>query len=363
MGQDNLGLMLMGGCEEFGSQVEYYLKNWQNYEGSYTIKATCPRFSTGEGKGMLLETIRGRDIFIISDPFNYSVTYRMYGMEVPMSPDDHFQDIKRMLSAIGGKAKRITVIMPMLYEGRQHRKIHRESLDCAIALQELEDMGVTNIVTFDAHDPRVQNAIPMCGFDNLQPKYQMVKALVRAVEGIQFNKRKTVMITPDEGGVNRCLSYASVLNLEMGICYKRRDVSKVVNGKNPIVAHEYIGSDLGGRDAIIVDDMISSGGSLIDTFEALKENGAGRIFSFITFGLFCSGYADFDKAYERGLFDKIFFTNLTYNPKALLDKPWAVQVNMSKYTAYVIAAIHQDASVGAIIDPNSKILELLKRIS
>lgn len=359
---NNLGLICMKGCEDFCSKVEYYLKLWNGINNSLIIKAECPRFSTGEAKGLILESIRGRDIFIISDPFNYDVTYKMYGKDVPMSPDDHFQDLKRIISAIGGKAYRITVIMPMLYESRQHKRTYRESLDCATSLQELVSMGVSNIVTYDAHDPRVQNAIPLNGFDNMQPTYQMIKALVRNIPDIDFDPQKMAIISPDEGGITRCLAYSSILNLNLGMFYKRRDLSKVVDGTNPIEFHEYIGNDISGKDVIVVDDMISSGASLIDTFKALKAKGANRIFAFITFGLFCNGLSQFDKAYENKLFDKIFITNLIYRPTQLLNRPWIIDVDLSKYTAYVIQAISNDASVGAIIDPNKKIISLLNKL-
>ncbi|PWL72385.1 MAG: phosphoribosylpyrophosphate synthetase [Clostridiales bacterium] len=356
---ENLGLICMKGCEAFCDQIQYYIRKWHDTDRHYIIHADCPRFATGEGKGIVLESIRGRDIFIITDPFNYSVTYQMYGREVPMSPDDHFQDLKRIILAIGGKAKRITVIMPMLYEGRQHKRTFRESLDCAAALQELVHMGVSNIVTFDAHDGRVQNAIPLSGFDNMRPTYQMIKALVKHEEHVVFDSRHMIIVSPDAGGVSRCLSYSSVLNLEMGMFYKRRNLSRIVDGTNPIESHEYIGSDLTGKDVIVVDDMISSGTSLIDTFAQLKAKGASRIFSFITFGLFCNGLEIFDRAYEQGLFDRIYVTNLIYRNEELLHRPWVVDVDLSKYTAYVIDAIHHDASVGEIIDPNKKILTLL----
>ena len=358
----NLGLICMKGCEEFGNKVEYYLQKWHGISKDCMIKADCPRFATGEAKGLILESVRGRDIFIIVDPFNYSITYKMYGQEVPMSPDDHFQDLKRVIAAIGGKAKRITVIMPMLYEGRQHKRTFRESLDCDTALQELVHMGVSNIVTYDAHDARVQNAIPLSGFDNMSPTYQMIKALVRNVEGITFDPEQLLIVSPDEGGISRCLAYSSVLNLEVGMFYKRRNLSQIVNGSNPIESHEYIGNEIAGKDVIVIDDMISSGGSLIDTFEHLKEKGARRIFSFITFGLFCNGLDKFDKAYKEGLFDKIFITNLNYRPQAVLDRPWIVDVDLSKYTAYVIDAMNHDASIGDLIDPNKKIVSLLHKL-
>ncbi len=360
---ENLALICMKGCEEFCQKVEYYLKKWHNEDETFILKSDCPRFATGEGKGLVLESLRGRDVFIIFDPFNYSVTYKMYGMVVPMSPDDHFQDLKRIIAAIGGKAKRITVIMPMLYEGRQHKRTFRESLDCATALQELVHMGVSDIVTFDAHDPRVQNAIPLSGFDNMHPTYQMIKAMVKNVEDIAFDKDKLLIVSPDEGGIGRCLAYSSVLGLDVGMFYKRRNLSKIVNGTNPIESHEYIGSEVDGKDVIVIDDMISSGSSLIDTFRHLKEKGAKRVFSYITFGLFCNGLEKFDKAYEEGMFDKIFITNLNYRPQEVLDRPWIVDVDLTKYTAYVIDAIHHDASVGAILDPNQKILALLEKMN
>jgi ribose-phosphate pyrophosphokinase len=283
----------------------------------------------------------------------------MQGAINRMSPDDHFQDTKRIVSAIGGKAKRITLIMPMLYEGRQHRKTFRESLDCAYSLQELTNMGVSNIVTFDAHDPRVQNAIPMSGFDNMQAKYQMVKAMTREYGDVEFLAAQTIIISPDVGGFDRCLSYSSSLNLDVGMFYKRRSALVVVDGANPIVDHKYIGPDVAGKDAIVVDDMISSGESLLDTFKALRELGVRRNFAFVTFGLFSDGFGKFDAAYAKGLFDRLFVTNLLYNPDELISKPWVNIVDMSKYTAYVVEAINQGASVGAIIDPNKKIHALL----
>ncbi len=361
MMNSSLGLIIMKGSEEFGSAVEYYLKKWHDFDGTYVIKAECPRFSTGEAKGYLKESVRSKDIFIICDIFNYSVTYQMYGMTVPMSPDDHFQDIKRIISAIGGKAKRISVIMPMLYEGRQHKRTHRESLDCAMMLQELTAMGVSNIITFDAHDPRVQNAIPLEGFDNMQPTYQMLKALVRSDPEIKFDPAKLIMVSPDEGGVGRCLQYSSSLKLDLGMFYKRRNLSKIVDGMNPIEAHEYIGNDLHGKTAIVADDMISSGGSMIDTFHSLKEKGAEKIYAFITFGLFCNGLEKFDKAYAEGIFDKIFITNLNYRTPELKEREWCQSVDLSKYTAYAIDALHLEKSISSIIDPHGKITALVEK--
>lgn len=352
----------MPGSETFAKGVEYYIKKWRGQEETILVEAECPRFSTGEGKALLRESIRGRDLFLLSDPFNYSVTYTMYGKQVPMSPDDHFQDIKRMIQAIAGKADRITVIMPMLYEGRQHRRNYRESLDCAMSLQELVRMGVANIITFDAHDPRIQNAIPLNGFDSLEPTYQMIKALVRKFPNVTFDPSKTLLISPDDGGIGRCLAYSSILNLDVGMFYKRRNLSQVVDGTNPIESHEYIGQDLNGRDVIVVDDMISSGGSMIDTFHDLKQKGARHIYAFITFGLFCNGYDQFDQAYEQGIFDSIFLTNLNYRPQELLERPWLTDVDLTKYTAYFIDALNQNLSIGSIINPHVKIRQLLRSI-
>jgi ribose-phosphate pyrophosphokinase len=351
----------MKGCEEFGEKVHYYLKHWRRTEDSLLVPIECPRFATGEGKGIILESIRGKDIFIITDFFNYNVTYKMHGQIVPMSPDEHYQDLKRIITAIAGRATRVSLIMPMLYEGRQHRRTYRESLDCAVSLIELVNMGVSNIVTFDAHDPRVDNAIPLCSFDNFQPTYQMIKAMVRTYPDIQFNAKDTVIISPDEGGVSRCISYTSILNLELGMFYKRRNLLQVVDGGNPIESHEYIGGDVSGRDVIVIDDMISSGGSLIETLRDLKMRGAKRIFAFITFGLFCKGSAEFDAAFAEGVFDKIFVTNLVYMPEELLAMEWLASVDLSKYTAYVIDSINHEKSVGAIIDPNKKVKALLAK--
>ena len=309
-----LSIISMKGCEEITARIDEYLKKFRDFEDmeTYVTHVTCPRFGTGEGKGVIDETVRGHDVYIICDCFNYGVTYNMYGMENHMSPDDHFQDLKRVIAAMGGKARRVTVVMPMLYEGRQHRKSARESLDAAMMLQELVTMGVTNIITFDAHDPRIVNAIPLSGFDNVQPTYQMIKALIRAVPDISLNKFDTIVISPDEGGMSRSMYYSSVLKLDLGMFYKRRDYTRIENGKNPIVAHEYLGRDVSNKDVIIVDDMISSGESIIDVATNLKKHGAKRIFVFTTFGLFCNGLEVFDEAYTNGVVDKIFTTNLLY---------------------------------------------------
>ena len=296
----DLGIICMPGCEAFVEQVEHYLRTWHNEKDhSYVVNTVISRFASGEAKGLIRESVRGKDLYIITDCFNYNVTYKMYEMDVPMSPDDHFQDLKRMISAASGKAKRITVIMPMLYEGRQHKRSSRESLDCALALQELVHMGVSNIITFDAHDPRVQNAIPMSGFDSFQPTYQMIKALTKVVPDIRIEDDSLAMISPDEGGVSRCLYYSSVLGVNVGMFYKRRNYSVIVNGRNPIEAHEYLGNSVEGKDIIVVDDMIASGDSMLDIFKNLKARGARRIFAFVSFGLFTHGLEAFDKMFEE----------------------------------------------------------------
>ncbi len=358
----DLAIISMRGCEDISSKVDYYLKQWRSAseDESFVIPANCPRFGTGEAKGVLNHTARGLDAYIICDCFNHGVTYKMYGQTVPMSPDDHYQDLKRVIAAFGGKARRITVIMPMLYEGRQHRRTKRESMDCALALQELVNMGVKNIITFDAHDPRVQNAIPLDGFDNVQAAYQMIKSLLRSVPDIHLDREHTMVVSPDEGSMGRCIYYSSVLGLELGMFYKRRNYSIVVNGKNPIEAHEFLGADVTGKDLILVDDMISSGESMLDIAEKLKERGAKRIFIFSTFGLFVEGYDKFDEYYEKGYIDKIFTTNLIYNEPELLEKPWYCNVNMSKYIALLIDTINLDNSISKLLDPADRIKRLVE---
>ncbi len=352
----DLAIISMRGCEDISSQVDYYLKQWRESEDqSFVIDANCPRFGTGEAKAVLNHTARGLDAFIICDCFNYNVTYKMYGQTVPMSPDDHFQDLKRVIAACGGKARRITVIMPMLYEGRQHRRTARESMDCAMALQELMSMGVKNIITFDAHDPRVNNAIPYGGFDNVQATYQMIKALLRNVPDVKLDRDHTMIVSPDEGGMGRCIYYSSVLGLELGMFYKRRNYSVVVNGRNPIEAHEFLGNDITGKDLILVDDMISSGESMLDIAAKLKEKGAGRIFVFSTFGLFVEGLEKFDQYYENGLIDKVFTTNLIYQSPELLSREWYCSVNMSKYIALIVDTLNNDNSISKLLDPADKI--------
>ncbi len=354
----------MKGCENFVARVDAYLKDWRRHgnEETYLAHTDCPRFGSGEGKGIIRESMRGQDVYIICDVFNYGVTYKMHGMTVPMSPDDHYADLKRIIAAIGGKARRITVIMPMLYEGRQHKRTTRESLDCAIMLQELTHMGVSNIITFDAHDPRVANAIPLSGFDNVLPNYQMIKALVRNVPDVMIDKDHMVMISPDEGAMGRCIAYSNSLSVDVGMFYKRRDYSQIVNGKNPIIEHRYLGQDLEGKDVVIVYDMISSGGSLIDVASQIKNNyKAKRVFAFSTFGLFTDGFDAFDKAHAEGVIDRIFTTNLVYRRPGLLDKPWYVEVNMCKYVSYIIDTLNHDATISDLLNPNQRIANLLEK--
>lgn len=356
----DLGIICMPGCESFVESVQNYIQGWRKCDKKLVLDASVIRFATGEAKGFIRESVRGKDIFIITDMFNYSVTYKMYGQDVPMSPDNHYQDLIRIISAIAGKAKRITVIMPMLYEGRQHKRSSRESLDCAIMLQELVQMGVSNLITFDAHDPRVVNAIPLSGFDNIHPTYQMIKALVKHVPDISIEDKDLAIISPDEGGVGRCLYYSSVLGVNVGMFYKRRNYAVVIDGRNPIEAHEYLGASIVGKDIIVVDDMISSGESLLDICASLKKQGARRIFAFISFGLFCNGLDVFDKAYAEGSFDKIFTTNLIYRSPELLSRDWYCEVDMSKYVAYIIEELNRDQSISSLIDPFAKIEALLK---
>ncbi len=357
----NLGIVAMKGCEEFANRVDAYLRERRGTNESYLVEVDCPRFGTGEAKGLLKQSVRGLDIMIICDPFNYGVTYNMRGTEIPMTPDEHYADLKRIVGAIEGKARRISVIMPMLYEGRQHKRTNRESLDCAMMLRELEFYGVKNIITFDAHDDRVQNAVPLIGFDNYRPAYQMVKALVKAVPDIAFDKEQLIIISPDEGAMGRCMYLSSVAGLDVGMFYKRRDYSRIVNGKNPIVAHEYLGQDLTSKDVIIVDDMISSGDSLFDVAHQIKKRGAKRIYAFATFGLFTNGLEGFDKAYEDGIIDKIFTTNLIYGDPELKTREWYVEVSMCKYVSYIIDTLNHDESISLILDPVKKIHALVDK--
>ena len=368
-----LGLIPMPGTEDLGQKVNNHLVKWRNEEenddynhsfvgyhrDNYILQVATPRFGSGEGKGILKESARGYDIFLLCDVTNHSLTYKMCGQENHMSPDDHFQNLKRIIAALGGKAHRITVIMPFLYEGRQHKRTTRESLDCALALQELVRMGVENIITFDAHDPRVQNAIPLSGFETVTPSYQFIKGLLRSFDDLQIDSDHMIIVSPDEGGTNRAVYLANVFGLEIGMFYKRRDYSTIEDGTNPIVAHEFLGSSLDGKDVIIIDDMISSGGSMLDVAKELKKRNAKRIFVVATFGLFTNGFEKFDKAYKDGLIDKILTTNLVYQSPELLSKPWYTSCDMSKYIAYLIDKLNNDSSISDLLNPYDKIQTLL----
>lgn len=363
-----LGIISMRGCEKLADKIDSYLLRWRNEDSetkteTFQVKITCPRFSSGEAKGVIHQSVRGYDIYIICDVFNYGTTYKMYNMEVPMSPDDHYQDLKRVISAIGGKARRITILMPMLYESRQHKRQARESLDCAIALKELVYMGVDSIITFDAHDPRVQNAIPLNGFENAQPYYQMIKALVHSVNDIKINNNDLMIVSPDEGGMSRCIYYSSILGLDLGMFYKRRDYSKIVHGRNPIISHDFLGDNVKGKDIIIVDDMIASGDSIIDVSEKLKERGARKIYAFITFGLFVNGLERFDEAYKNNLIEKIFTTNLVYRNPELTKREWYYEVDMSKYMALIIDTLNYDKTISELLNPVGKIKTVLSEIN
>jgi ribose-phosphate pyrophosphokinase len=350
----------MKGTEEFTSQIDAYLRYWRSAgTRSFLIEPDNIRFKTGEAKCIIHESLRGQDVYIFADMYNYGVTYDMYGIDYPMSPDDHFQDLKRIICAIGGKARRISVIMPLLYESRQDKRSSRESLDCAIGLQELVRMGVSNIITFDVHNISVQNAIPLSGFDNVRPTYQMIKALVETVPDICIDPEHLMIISPDEGGMSRCMYYSSVLGLNLGMFYKRRDYSIVVDGKNPIVAHEYLGSDLTGKDVIIVDDIISSGESILDVAAQLKGKGAGRIYIFASFGIFCNGLDRVDEAYNNGMFNKIFTTNLIYRTAELKKREWYTEVNLCKYVSLIIDTLNHDHSISGLLNPSDRIRNLL----
>ena len=369
-----LGLLALPGCTDLAEKVSGYLDQWREetndaHDLLYTtpahqkttslIEVKCPRFSNGEGKAVITDSVRGYDVFLFCDVGNFSQTYKLYNMQVPMSPDDHYQNLKRTISAIGGKARRITVIMPMLYEGRQHRRSMRESLDSAMALQELVSLGVSNIVTFDAHDPRIVNAVPFIGFENILPTYQMLKALLRDQKDLKIDKEHMMIISPDEGAMDRNIYYSTVLGLELGMFYKRRNYSIVVDGKNPIEAHEYLGKDVKDKDVIVIDDMIASGDSIIDVSKQLKAKGARRVFLFATFGLFTAGPEVFDRAYEEGIFNKCFTTNLTYHDPEVMKREWYVDVNMCKYVALIVDTLNQDKSINTLLNPVRKIHGIL----
>lgn len=328
---------------------------------NYLIDCDCPRFGTGESKGLLGESIRGKDLFVMVDVCNYSLTYTVSGHLNHMSPDDHYQDLKRIISAANGKAHRVNVIMPFLYESRQHKRTKRESLDCALALQELIDMGVSNIITFDAHDPRVQNSIPLHGFDSFNPPYQFMKALLRAEPDLIVDKDHLMIVSPDEGAMHRAVYFSNVLGVDMGMFYKRRDYSTIVNGKNPIVAHEFLGTDIKGKNIIIIDDMISSGESMLDVAKQIKERGASRVFVCTTFGLFTEGFEKFDEYYEAGYIDRVITTNLTYLPPTALEKPYFVVADMSKFIALIIDSLNHDITMSSVLVPTDKIHKLLDR--
>lgn len=360
-----LHIIALSSAKELGAKIDAHLTQWAQKCGrddkTFLIEAECPRFSSGDGKGLIKSSIRGDDLFIIVDVGNYSCHYTMYGQENAMSPDDHFQDLKRIIQATSGKAHRINVIMPILYGGRQHRRNYRESLDCAVALQELTRMGVSNIVTFDAHDPRVHNAIPLTGFDNVMPSYQVLKTLFRSFPDIEADRDHLMIVSPDEGAMSRNMYYASCLGVDLGMFYKRRDYSRVVNGRNPIVAHEYLGNSVEGRDVFIADDIIASGESMLDIAYELKKRKAGRILAYATYAIFTAGLQNFDKAVEEGVLTGVLGTNLTYRSPELLQRDWFHEVDVSKYIAYFIAALNHDVSVSMLIDSHQKIKQLLAK--
>ncbi|MCD7751660.1 MAG: ribose-phosphate pyrophosphokinase [Lachnospiraceae bacterium] len=372
----SLGIISLRSCDELSKKVDAYLVKWRKERESehkdtlpfagyqrdtFLLKASTPRFGSGEGKGVILESVRGYDLYIMVDVTNHSMTYSLFGDENHMSPDDHYQDLKRIIAAVGGKARRITVIMPYLYESRQHKRSTRESLDCAIALQELVKMGVDHIITFDAHDPRVQNAIPLNGFETVPASYQFIKNLLRNVKDLQLDAQHMMVISPDEGGMKRAIYVANVLGLDMGMFYKRRDYTRVENGRNPILAHEFLGSDVTGKDMIIIDDMISSGESVLEVAAALKARKANRIFIFSTFGLFTGGLEPFDKAYEDGIITRVLTTNLIYQQPELLQKEWYLSTDLSKYIAYLIDTLNHDSSISELLDPVGRIHRVVAR--
>ena len=374
----SLGLISLTGCEELGKKVDDYLVKWRHESGnafrddiafsgyekdSYLLDARVPRFGSGEAKGVLGESVRGKDLYLMVDVCNYSITYSLAGKTNHMSPDDHFQNLKRIIAAIGGKGRRINVIMPFLYEGRQHRRTKRESMDCALMLQELRDMGVSNFITFDAHDPRVQNAIPLNGFDNFFPTYQFLKALVKEVKDFKLDNDHLMIISPDEGAMSRAVYFSNILGVDMGMFYKRRDYSTVVNGKNPIVAHEFLGDSVEGKDVVIIDDMIASGESMLDVAKQIKERKAKRVFICTTYGLFTEGLAKFDEYYEKGWIDRVITTNLNYRLPELLTKEYYIEANMSKYLASIIDIINHDVSVEKVRSNNEKIMELMEKVN
>lgn len=371
-----LGIIALPSCKEMGSKIDEHIVSWRKsgseehvtripfngyIQDSYLIDAKVPRFGSGEAKGIISQSVRGDDIYIITDVTNHSISYSLSGHQNFMSPDDHFQDLKRVIAAIGGKARRVNVIMPFLYESRQHKRSGRESLDCALALQELSAMGVENIITFDAHDPRVQNAIPLRGFETVTPAYQFIKALLRREEDLKLTADSMMIISPDEGGTSRAIYYSNVLGVDLGVFYKRRDYTRIVNGRNPIVAHEYLGSSVEGKDCLVIDDMISSGESMLDVATELKRRKAKRVFIASSFGLFTNGLAKFDEYYEKGMIDRILTTNLIYQSPELLEKPYYTSVDMSKYIALIIETLNHDASLSELLNPVTRIHNILKK--
>lgn len=371
-----LGILALESSRNMGKRVNDYIVDWRrdraaqnatasSFAGynrdSFLIESSCPRFGSGEAKGIIRESVRGDDLFLLVDVCNYSLTYKLCGQTNHMSPDDHYQDLKRIIAAVGGKARRVTVIMPFLYESRQHRRSARESLDCALALQELTQMGVESIITFDAHDPRVQNAIPLKSFETVQPTYQFIKAFLKNIPDFKVNTNNLMVISPDEGAMDRAVYYANVLEIDVGMFYKRRDYSRIVDGRNPIMAHEFLGTDIEGKDVIIIDDMISSGESMIDVATELKSRKANRIFVAATFGLFTNGMGKFDEAHEKGLIDKVFTTNLVYQPEEVLSRDYYVSVDMSKYVALLIDTLNHDQSISELLNPVERIHTILKK--
>ena len=372
----SLGIIPLEGCKTLGEKVDNYLVKWRTQResehkdslafagyqrDSYILKAKVPRFGSGEAKGMILESVRGTDLYLLVDVANYSLTYSLCGHENHMSPDDHYQDLKRIIAAVGGKARRITVIMPFLYESRQHKRTARESLDCALALQEMVKMGVDNIVTFDAHDPRVQNAIPLNGFETVQPTYQFIKGLLNRDKNLTIDAQHMMVVSPDEGGMSRAIYMANVLGLDMGMFYKRRDYTQIVDGRNPIVAHEFLGADVAGKDIIIVDDMISSGESVLEVAAGLKKRNSNKIFICATFGLFTGGLAKFDEAYKNGTIAGVLTTNLIYQTPELLASEWYIDCDLSKYIAYLIDTLNHDASISDLLDPSERIQQIVTK--
>lgn len=360
-----LGIIATEGAKELAGRIDAYLVKWAKEAGieknTFIIESECPRFSSGDAKGLIKSTVRGMDLYFVVDVGNYSIKYNLFGQPNSMSPDDHFQDLLRLIQAAGGKAHRLNVIMPMLYGGRQHRRAYRESLDCAFMLQTLRDVGVSNLITFDAHDPRVMNAVPLMGFDNVMPTYQALKSLFRHVPDLKVDRDHFMIISPDEGALNRNMYYASVLRVDLGMFYKRRDYSRIVNGHNPIVAHEYLGSSVEGMDIFIADDIISSGESMLDIAVKLKEKGAKRIFGYATYAIFTNGLETYDKAYGQGMIDGVLGSNLTYRTEELKKREWFFEVDVSKYAAYLVAGMNHDMSFSSVLDPHEKIAALLEK--